>query len=124
MVDGWAYWGNMHDLTRELQEQFAPGLSRFTLPDILKILEAVHDRLGRRFHETACHDLETKLLRIEEANGTGRVRLLDFYSSFVNGAWNFRERIDYLRQLGMLDESDPAVSRLIVPNYLNMQANC
>mmetsp|Transcript_72041 Transcript_72041/g.182174 ORF Transcript_72041/g.182174 Transcript_72041/m.182174 type:complete len:627 (+) Transcript_72041:3-1883(+) len=121
----YTYWIHYEKLIREVQQEVAPGLQEFTFSDLLTILEAVSERMGRRLDETNCHDIEGRLIQLEEANGTGRVRLRDFYESYVNnGDWQFSERIDYLRQLGVLDESEPSVPRVIVPNYLNMQANC
>jgi hypothetical protein len=38
--------------------------------------------------------------------------------------WQFKENVDYLRQLGALDESSPANPRIIVPNYVNSIGNC
>jgi len=53
------------------------------------------------------------------------VRLSDFYTSYLNGSNQaFDERPEFLRQLGVLDESDPMVPRVMIPNYLTMQGNC
>jgi len=53
------------------------------------------------------------------------VRLSDFYKSNVHhGNSQFAESLDYLRQLGALDESDPTNPRVMIPNYLSMDANC
>jgi len=40
------------------------------------------------------------------------------------GHWQFSESVAYLRQLGALDESDPEVIRVIVPNYILGPSNC
>jgi len=125
LITTYPYWVYSAKLIREMQQQVAPGLSGFVFSDILKVLEAVNERIGRRIDEGMCQDIEDRLLRIEEANGTGRVRLVDFYNTFLNeGAWQFQESAEFLRQLGVLDESDPSSTRLVIPNYLNMQANC
>merc|ERR1719380_475827 len=36
----------------------------------------------------------------------------------------FSESVDYLRQLGALDESDPSNMRVIIPNYISGPSNC
>merc|ERR1719230_1589803 len=57
--------------------------------------------------------------------GTGRVSLGAFYGGKNPGKdWRFTESVDYLRQLGALDESDPKRLRVIVPNYLIGPNNC
>jgi len=62
---------------------------------------------------------------LEESSGSGRVRLSDFYGSALNaGQWQFSERVEYLRQLGALDESDSSNLRVMIPNYLNAPSNC
>merc|ERR1719237_375644 len=62
-------------------------------------------------------------MKMEEA-GSGRVRLNAFYTSALEGSWQFSEHIDYLRQLGALDESDPQRPSVIIPNYINSPSNC
>jgi len=43
----------------------------------------------------------------------------------MGGAFaNFKEREEYLRDLGALDESDPKRPRVIIPNYLGGRSNC
>merc|ERR1719238_1514234 len=67
------------------------------------------------------------LMAIEDpgVGGAGRVRLSDFYGKAVNeGKWQFSESIDYLRQLGALDDSDTSNPRVIIPNYLSGPSNC
>jgi len=60
-------------------------------------------------------------MKLEESDGSGRVRLGDFYSG---QSFHFSESVDYLRQLGALDESNKANLRVIIPNYLNAPSNC
>lgn len=54
----------------------------------------------------------------------GRVRLTDFYHK-SGSAWQFRESVAYLRSIGALDESSPALGpQVIIPNYVLGMANC
>merc|ERR1719163_1547558 len=56
---------------------------------------------------------------------SGRVSLPKFYGGEnPDEDWQFTESVDYLRQLGALDESDPRRLRVIVPNYLIGPNNC
>merc|ERR1719277_336334 len=71
-----------------------------------------------------CSVLKGTLMEIEKP-GTGRVPLASFYGSALNnGSWQFMESVPYLRQLGALDDSDPAQMSVIIPNYLNSPSNC
>jgi len=119
------YWRPMEELLRDMHQKLAPGRRDYAFSDILSILEAVNERVGVRVDESNCGDISRRLMQMEEAKGTGRVRLRDFYASHLQeGNWQFQERVEFLRQLGVLDESDPSATRLMIPNYLNMQANC
>jgi len=125
VIKSYTYWKSFETLVVDMQQKLAPGRREFTFADILSILEAVNERVGRRVDESNCQDVGSRLLKIEEANGTGRVRLRDFYESHLDeGNWQFQEREEFLRHLGVLDESDPSSSRVMIPNYLNLQANC
>merc|ERR1719159_1169182 len=94
-------------------------------------LEAMHQvaaEVPRRFgwwHDQLCVDMKSALLEMEGTRSTGRVSLGAFYGGKSSDEhWEFMESVDYLRQLGALDESDPALLRVIVPNYLSGPNNC
>merc|ERR1719379_2353225 len=59
-----------------------------------------------------------------EYRGTGRVKLSEFYKPALDGSWSFQESAGYLRQLGLLDESDPQQPSVMIANYMNSRANC
>merc|ERR1719375_2022758 len=94
-------------------------------------LEAMHQvaaEVPRRFgwwHDQLCVDMKSALLEMEGTRSTGRVALGAFYGGKSAGKdWRFIESVDYLRQLGALDESDPKRLRVILPNYLSGPNNC
>merc|ERR1719310_751422 len=94
-------------------------------------LEAMHQvaaEVPRRFgwwHDQLCVDMKSALLEMEGTRSTGRVSLGAFYGGkSADKDWRFIESVDYLRQLGALDESDPKRLRVIVPNYLSGPNNC
>jgi len=88
-----------------------------------RIMDDVHDRYGKWQH-SECMDMKERLLALEDTRGSGRVSLAAFYSGRQNEEWQFSESVDYLRQLGALDESDPKRPRVIVPNYIGGPNNC
>jgi len=75
------------------------------------------------FQTLECHALKRRLTDMEFM-GTGRVRLADFYSSALAGGWEFMESVEYLRNQGALDETDPGSPTVVIPNYLNSRMNC
>merc|ERR1740138_1883493 len=90
-------------------------------------MESVVDQIGETYgpwQNSECDDLRLKLLEIEDGGATGRVRLVDFYRDAIEGGnWQFCERPEYLKQLGALDDSDPSVAKLIIPNYVHGLSN-
>merc|ERR1712085_117007 len=57
--------------------------------------------------------------------GTGRVLLRDFYSGFQHDPLHlFAESVDYLRNLGALDDRDPTRVSVVIPNYIISKTNC
>ena len=99
---------------------FSPGNLSFRAATA--VVEEIGERYGR-WQDAECRDLKSLLTKIEHA-GTGRALLKDFYGSALNGNWQFSESVDYLRELGALDESDPANPAVLIPNYVNSQSNC
>merc|ERR1719331_1934999 len=94
-------------------------------------LEAMHQvaaEVPRRFggwHDSLCTEMKRHLLSLEDTRSTGRVSLGSFYGGESAGDdWRFIESVEYLRELGALDESDPKRLRVIVPNYLSGPNNC
>jgi hypothetical protein len=71
-----------------------------------------------------CHEIKDGLVSMDP-HGTGRVKLSEFYGKSENGAWQFREASEYLRQLGALDESSTLQGpQVIIPNYVSGMSNC
>merc|ERR1719220_2502048 len=75
------------------------------------------------FQNLECHTLKRKLVEIEH-DGSGRVLLSQFYSNALAGGWEFMDSVEYLRNQGALDESNPDSPSVVIPNYLNSRINC
>jgi hypothetical protein len=104
-------------------EQQASGTLDFSL--VARVAERVGEQFGR-FQDHECKQIKAALVAKEEA-GTGRVRLSDFWKDALDnpdGAWQFGESLNYLRQLGVLDESDARTPRVMIANYIGSQSNC
>merc|ERR1719410_2814923 len=82
--------------------------------------------LGHRFgsyQNLECQALKNKLLNVEY-QGTGRVPLSRFYAGGADEDWQFKESVDYLRNMGALDETNADRPSVVIPNYLTSQSNC
>jgi len=90
-------------------------------PALAHVVEEVGDRFGR-YQDLECRALKNRLVD-REKQLPGRVLLSDFYKKGLQG--HFTESVEYLRELGALDESDPKMPpSVVVPNYINSKANC
>merc|ERR1719199_2298088 len=110
-------------LKRLLLEDKAPGQnSGLDFERALHLTETIGDRFAT-FNTGECGRLKSDLMAAESAK-PGRVRLVDFYKIGLKGAWEFNEKIDFLRDIGTLDESDPSTPLVILPNYVQARTNC
>jgi len=93
--------------------------------DFAQIADVVRE-IGHRFgafQDHECRSLKDALVG-KEYRGSGRVRLSDFYSGTLGGEWQFSESMEYLRDLGALDETDKSRPSVVIPNYIISQSNC
>jgi len=107
------------DMQRERQRPFASGLSFDDHVDVAQNFV----RNFMAYQHTECNVWKNKLLDLEY-QGSGRVRLVDFYSGRRRSDWSFLESQDYLRTIGALDESIPGKPSVIIPNYITGPSNC
>merc|ERR1719450_416719 len=111
---------------RDVQQSVGPKRDYFYYSDVAGLVEEVGDRYGR-WQDYEGRALKDTLVDMEDpgTGGAGRVRLADFYDASLNkGKWQFSENVEYLRQMGALDESNPENLRIIIPNYVNGPSNC
>ena len=62
--------------------------------------------------------MKSRLVELEH-QGTGRIRLSRFYAGGVNGDWSLSESEAFLRNLGVLDETDPSKPSVVIANYMH-----
>jgi hypothetical protein len=119
-------WPGTQQFLREVYHSVAPKRDYFYFNEVENMIAEVGDRYGH-FQDIECRKFKDWLVAVEDPSvgGAGRVRVADFYGQALNnGKWQFSESIDYLRQVGALDESDPANLRVIIPNYVSGPSNC
>merc|ERR1719323_549557 len=89
---------------------------------LVRWVESVGDHYGQ-FQDLECRGMKNALLDLSD--GSGRVRLAKFYqAAFENRTSKFQESPEYLRRLGVLDETDPRQPSVIMTNYLYARTNC
>mmetsp|Transcript_59891 Transcript_59891/g.115527 ORF Transcript_59891/g.115527 Transcript_59891/m.115527 type:complete len:576 (+) Transcript_59891:87-1814(+) len=115
-------WPHLRAFIHEtMKYSLQSGSVAFT--DAKRAVQEVAQRFGQ-WQDSECQDMKGALMKLED-RGTGRVRLADFYAKNIyGGKWQFRESIQYLRELGALDESNPNNPRVVIPNYVTGISNC
>merc|ERR1719203_582435 len=110
-----------HDL--ELQSERNPFIRHHDSFDSeVRFMQELGHNFGS-FQDLECKALKNRLIELEH-QGTGRIRLSSFYSGGVSGDWTFSESVEYLRNLGALDETDPKKPTVMISNYMTSQTNC
>ena len=114
------------DLRRSLdfthRAQRNPFVQDYTFDYAAKVAQEMGHRFGA-FQNLECRALKEKLVEMEHG-GSGRVTLAKFYSGIDDRDWPFIESVEYLRNLGALDETDPSRPSVVIPNFLGSPSNC
>jgi len=123
-VDQVKDWGNVQNFMHSIQIELFPDSDDRSLnfSAATKVVEEGGRRFGA-YNDHECRTLKARLLEIESTKA-GRVRLSEFYRASLEGVFEFNEKQDYLRMLGVLDESNMSDPHVIVPNYVVSRPNC
>jgi len=119
-------WPQTQQFARDIRESLIGSQDLLTFADAVSVVTEIGERYGQ-WQNSECLALKEELTDLSPARdrASGRVRLSDFYGGALNkGKWHFGESVNYLRQLGALDESDPADLKVIVTNYIHSPSNC
>eukprot|EP00927_Polykrikos_kofoidii_P013897 TRINITY_DN16057_c0_g1_i1.p1 TRINITY_DN16057_c0_g1~~TRINITY_DN16057_c0_g1_i1.p1 ORF type:complete len:588 (+),score=83.28 TRINITY_DN16057_c0_g1_i1:80-1843(+) len=117
-------WSSLRLWMDSLLRNITSEPSRLEFSTVKRLAEEFGARYA--FYDSrACSELKTALVSIEEER-PGRVRLADFYATGMasNSTFQFTERIDWLRALGALDESNPLQPSVIISNYVISRPQC
>jgi hypothetical protein len=117
-----ASWDKTIAWLQRIHQKFQPSGTSVDFNTTAKIVEELGERYGV-FNDAECGRLKAELMKMESQK-PGRVRLSDFYKKSLFGAWEFNEKIDYLRSAGLLDESEPSTPFVLLPNYVASRPNC
>jgi len=126
ILDFYPTWPDTQQFLRDIHHSIAPKRDYLYFNEVESIIAEIGERYGQ-FQDVECRQFKDWLVAVEDKSvgGAGRVRVADFYGQALNnGKWQFSESVDYLRNLGALDESDAANPRVIIPNYIAGGSNC
>ncbi|CAE7212157.1 selD [Symbiodinium sp. CCMP2592] len=110
------------ELLTTIAAEVAGHLTSYDFETLQKILSKFGQRLGA-LEDTECKVMKNRLTSLEHREGSGLVRLGDFYGN-DRFDFHFTESPSYLRGAGLLDESNPDDPKVIIPNYLAGPSNC
>eukprot|EP00930_Biecheleria_cincta_P002235 TRINITY_DN103260_c0_g1_i1.p1 TRINITY_DN103260_c0_g1~~TRINITY_DN103260_c0_g1_i1.p1 ORF type:complete len:624 (+),score=120.96 TRINITY_DN103260_c0_g1_i1:115-1986(+) len=83
-------------------------------------------QIEKQYHlnnDRSCQGMKHTLMELESKKA-GRVRLSTFYNKSIYSTFKFVEKAEYLKTLGVLDDSDPQNPQVIIPNYIMARTNC
>jgi len=120
-------WAGLKPFVSNVQEKALtkhgiPMYEELNFNDTIKVVEALGENFGS-FNDKECKALKQTLLSME-TRIPGRVRLSDFYNMSRFGVWGFTEKKEYLRDLGVLDESNESNPQVVVANYVTSTPQC
>jgi len=115
-------WDKTREFFRQIQESVVQDTDRFTFADVVAVLAKIESNFVY-WNEHQCGAFKENLMGLEQ-EVPGRVRLLDFYEAALYKGMPTLEKMEYLQQLGAIDETDPLEPRLILTNYLDGPSNC
>jgi hypothetical protein len=109
----------------DIREKHTAGKDTVNFALVSGIIREIVDTFGK-FHGRQCQGLKDSLKGLEKKGSSGCVQLPDFYEKGLKADtnWLLVETPEYLRQVGVLDDSNPQNPRLLTANYINSPTNC
>jgi len=120
----YSFWAETQKLLREVRMEVLGKGDQHSLEDMSGVLVQIGERFGK-WQNAECQVMKKKLINLE-TDEKGCVPLSSFYKGHVTSGgddWQFGESIDYLKQNGILDTSDPGNMKVMVANYMYAPAN-
>jgi len=131
MAERGAAWADLSEFAQDATQNYAyshrDALNPFVPPRYSfqassQIVEDLALSYGQ-WQDAECRRMKSELMKLDPKN-TGRVPLSTFYSQPKNAVYQFAESVDYLREVGAIEElsvGDPSVR---IANYILSPTNC
>jgi len=131
------HWQNLKEFvggrikTLDLQRMRKPAsgesgktlAQQYSFDDAHKVVGGI-TKTFQSYWESECDTMKEQLVAMDK-KGTGRVHLADFYGTGMDKDWRFGESEQYLREMGVLDESNMWYGKqVMISNYLQASSNC
>eukprot|EP00928_Gymnodinium_smaydae_P094044 TRINITY_DN7848_c0_g2_i3.p1 TRINITY_DN7848_c0_g2~~TRINITY_DN7848_c0_g2_i3.p1 ORF type:complete len:573 (+),score=74.09 TRINITY_DN7848_c0_g2_i3:55-1773(+) len=116
-------WPELRAFASETLMESVGTRETITNDELREVAEHIVDGYGR-FQNRECDDVKTRLLKLEDEKGHGRVPLGNFYKLSLEENAPFNESRAYLTNLGAIEEAEADTPRLLVSNYVLSFANC
>lgn len=125
MVNYYPTWRRAQPFFNEVRLKYMTAQGNASVFTISGIIREIVDTFGK-FHGKQCQGLKQSLQGLERRGSSGCVRLPDFYEKGLkaDSNWLMVESPEYLRDTGVLDETDVRNPRLLTANYINSPTNC
>lgn len=127
VANAFSDYAEAQGIVREIASKYSSGVVNPTVD--FSAASLVVSESGKhlgRWHKNQCQSKKERLIAQGDQQ-VGRVPLSNFYAAALTGTEPERrqtEHIDYLRELGAIDESVPQRPSVLVPNYMDSLANC
>jgi len=105
---------------RHVTNPFKPRMYSFEAAS--QIVDSLAHDYGQ-WQNGDCTAMKEHLISLDR-KASGAVPLSEFYSPTETSAFQFHESVDYLRSIGALDETNKAMARVRIPNYVAGPTNC
>jgi len=124
-------WADLSEFAHDAQQNFAyshrhvlnPFVpSRYSFQTSSQIVEDLALSYGR-WQDAECRSMKSELMKLDPDNN-GRVPLSTFYSQPKTAVYQFVESVDYLREVGALEESSVGDPSVRIANYILSPTNC
>lgn len=119
----------MQTLDLQRTKRLAPGEAgmalsqRYSFDDAHQVVGGITQSF-QSYWESECDSMKEQLIAMDK-KGTGRIKLADFYGTGLDAEWRFGESEQYLREMGVLDESNMWYGKqVLIANYLQGSSNC
>jgi len=125
MPDGYPFWKEVQKYVRNARIEILGTGGKHSLIDISGVLVHIGERFGK-WQNSECHVMKKQLIDLETGE-KGCVQLSSFYKRTVASGgqdWQFSESMEYLKDNGIIDASDPNNMKVMVANYMYAQGNC
>jgi len=105
---------------RDRTNPFAPP--KYSFEAATQLVENIAVGYGK-WQNNECRSMKEELMALDHA-GFGRVPLGAFYSQPKSADYQFTESVDYLRQIGALEEDAGSIPQVRIANYIAGPSNC